>query len=356
LLHEIDRAFQGYDRSAVRHGWLADRGLNADAVQVRAANAARRSADASLGHVDLGGFVSCAIEAETGNACTRAGVLRLPAGWTTGLDDLPGYDAAAQTLRITHRRDRLRDGRGRSLAFLGRAHPVVRRAISSVRRIDGAACDNRVSAARANIGTPLSLLLCFSAELHSARGADIQRMIAVLVPVSGAAVEIAQSQQWLRLADNDREIPTAGLWRGLFAGWAVRCRADAEAVATTAMQRVAGDVAAARWGATDREAVELQRWLWLRADDICGAFVLRTPDLFGAVPADPDWQLLGEPLDRLAAFAADGGNPAGRRREADSVVSLFQRRAREREGRAALSPPVLLPAGMLMLVPPGCGV
>jgi superfamily II DNA or RNA helicase len=356
LLHEIDRAFQGYDRSAVRHGWLADRGTNADAAQVRAANAARRRADASLGHVDLADFASRAIEAETGNACTRAGVLRLPANWTTGLDDLPGYDAATRTLRTTRKRDQLRDGHGRSLAFLGRAHPVVLRAISSVRRIDGAACDNRVSAARADVGVPLSLLFCFSVELRSARGLDIQRMIAVLVPVSGAAVEISQSQQWLRLAENDREIPTAGLWRGLFAGWAVRCRADAEAVATTAIERMTVEIAAARRGATDREVAELERWLRLRADAICGAFVPRTADLFGAVPTGPDWQLLGEPLDRLAAFAADGGNPSGRRREADSVVSLFQRRVREREGRAALSPPKLLPASMLMLVPPGCAV
>ena len=39
---EIDRAFGGFDRSAVRHGWLADHGLNADAAQMVAASAARR--------------------------------------------------------------------------------------------------------------------------------------------------------------------------------------------------------------------------------------------------------------------------------------------------------------------------
>jgi superfamily II DNA or RNA helicase len=355
LLHEIDRAFQGYDRSAVRHGWLADHGLNADAAQMRAANTAWRRSDALLGHVDLADFVSCAIETETGNACTRAGVLRIPADWTTGLDDLPGYDAATRTMRITHKRDRLRDGHGRSLAFLGRAHPLVRRAISSVRRIDSAACDNRISAARTGVGAPLSLLFCFSAELQSGRGVDIQHMIAVLVPVSGAAVEIQPPERWLRLADNDREIPSAGLWQDLFAGCAPRCRMDAEGVATKVMQRLAMEFAATRRGATDREAAELERWLRLRADDICGAFFHRTADLFGAVPTDPDWQLLAAPLDRLAAFAADGTNLSARRREADSVVSLFRRRAREREARAALSPPMLVPAGMLMLVPPGCG-
>jgi hypothetical protein len=74
------------------------------------------------------------------------------------------------------------------------------------------------------------------------------------------------------------------------------------------------------------------------------------------VPADPDWLLLPAPLDRLVAFASDGGNPSGRRREADSVVSLFRRRVGEGEACAAFSPPLLLPAGMLMLVPPGCSV
>jgi hypothetical protein len=185
---------------------------------------------------------------------------------------------------------------------------------------------------------------------------DIQRMIAVLVPVSGAAVEIPRAEQWLRLADNDREIPSAGLWRDLFAAWAVRCQADAETVATAAFQRMAVAFAAMRRGATDSEASELERWLRLRADSICGAFVPRTADLFGAVPTGPDWQLLAAPLDRLAAYVADGGNPSGRRREADSVVSLFQRRASEREGRGPVSPPILIPAGMLMLVPSGCSV
>ena len=203
------------------------------------------------------------------------------------------------------------------------------------RRIDVGACDTRVSAARADVGAPLSLLFCFSAELRSARGMDIQRMIAVLVPVSGAAVEIPRAEQWLRLADNDREIPAAGLWCDLFAGWAACRQADAEAVARAVLQRMAVAFAATRRDAIDREASELERWLRLRADDICGAFVPRTADLFGAVPADPDWQLLAAPLDRLAAFAADGGNPSGRRREADSVVSLFRRRVGEGEACAA---------------------
>ena len=102
---------------------------------------------------------------------------------------------------------------------------------------------------------------------------------------------------------------------------------------------------------TDREASDLHKWLSRRADDICGAFTPRTGDLFGAVAGGPRWQLLSAPLDRLAAFAADDGNVAARRREAARVVELYQRRRIEHSARAVLSSPVLHSIGMLMLVP-----
>jgi hypothetical protein len=62
---------------------------------------------------------------------------------------------------------------------------------------------------------------------------------------------------------------------------------------------------------------------------------------------------LSEPLDRLAAFAADADYPPARRREANSAVALFQRRREERDTRTALSQPLLRPVGMLLLVPDG---
>jgi hypothetical protein len=266
---------------------------------------------------------------------------------------LPGYDAATRTLRITRERNRSRDRHGRSVAFLGRAHPVVRHAISSVRRVVAADCDGRVSAAWANAGSPLSLLLCFRAELHSAHGVELQRIIAVQVLESGAPVEIPDTEQWLQLASTDRGISTAHLWRDLFAPWASARQTAAEAVAMSVLQRMALESGAMRDRAAYGDLADLKRWLRLRADDICGTFIPRTPDLFGVVPIAPMWQTLGAPLDRLTAFAADGSNPPAGRREADSAVALFQRRTRERESRADLSPPMLLPVGMLMMVPPG---
>jgi hypothetical protein len=78
-------------------------------------------------------------------------------------------------------------------------------------------------------------------------------------------------------------------------------------------------------------------------------------DLFGSAPAVPVWQASERPLDRLAAYAADGKNPTGRRREAGVVVELYQRREKDRAERADLSAPSLRPIGLLMLVPPDQG-
>jgi hypothetical protein len=351
LLREIDRAFDGYERSAVRHGWLTDRGLNSDGSQVAAADTARRRSDALLGHVDLAEFVASVIAVETGRVTAEPGLLRLPADWLAGLDGLPGFDGDAQVLRVTRDRSNVRDKKGRSLAFLGRAHPVVRRAIACVQRIGGSICDNRVSAACADEGEPLSVLLTFSAELHSATRIEFQRVITVLLPVRGGALELGEPELWLRRAVEDRELPTAGLWQRLFANWVPRRRPVAEVLATSVMQRDAAQFAADNGRQISRGEDELQSWLRDRSDDICGAFVPRTGDLFGAVASGPDWQLLSVPLDRLVAFAADADNTPARRREANSVVELYQRRSQERSSRAALAVPILRQTGMLMMVP-----
>ncbi|HEY2616780.1 MAG TPA: helicase-related protein [Acetobacteraceae bacterium] len=351
LLHEIDRAFDGFDRSAVRHGWLDDRGVHAGATPMEAASAARARGDASLGHIDLPDFVAAAIGAETGSDAAGRGVLRLPADWIAGLDDLPGFDHQHRLLRYTRDRARLRDRQGRSLAYLGRAHPLVRRAISRVQRIADAAWDNRVSVAWTDAGTPPAVLLTFSAELRSAVRIEFQRTIAVLLPVHGDAVEVSESAWWQDLAVAEQPRASQDAWRTRFAHWVPNRQPRAESVANAAMQRDAATVMTDHQSRSEREADDLRDWLGKRAEGICGAFVPQTGDLFGAAVDGPDWQSLSAPLDRLAAFTADASNSPARRREANSAVELCQRRSRERAAHAALSPPVLRLIGMLMLVP-----
>ena len=359
LLHEIDRAFAGHERHAVRHGWLVEQGLNADLGQTAAASAARQRGDALLGHIDLAGFVAASIATETGDVAADPDRLVLPTDWTAGLDDLPGYDSRTRTLRITRDRDRLCDAQGASLAFLGRAHPLVRRAVSRMRRSDlveaTGICDCRVSAARVEDTSPLGILLTFSIEIASDRGVELQRVIAVLLPISGPPVELAEPESWLRMAAEDRAIPPEELWQRMFASWVPDRMPLVQALAVAAMDREAAALAGAQRDCAEREVADLQRWLRLRADDICGEHLALTPDLFGEGPVLPGWKTLLAPVDRLAAFATDADNAPARRREANSVVALFQRRGQERERRTALSPPRLRPIGMLLLVPDGFG-
>ena len=142
------------------------------------------------------------------------------------------------------------------------------------------------------------------------------------------------------------------VWQDLFACWVPGRQLEAEAVADAAMLRKTVQIAADHQQRIEREASDLQDWLRRRANDICGAFEPQTGDLFGAAAHGPAWQLLPLPLDRLVVFAADDSNTPARRREANSIVELYQRRITEQAARAALSPPVLHPTGMLMLVPP----
>jgi hypothetical protein len=278
--------------------------------------------------------------------------VRLPADWLTGLDGLPGFDREHGVLRYTRESARLRDALGQSLAYFGRAHPLVQRAINRAQRLSDSVCDNRVSAALARDSLDLAVLLTFSAELRSAARVEFRRIVAVLLPMHGEALELSEPERWLQYAELDYSPSEGDMWRKLFAHWVLDRQPEAEAVAADAMERHATGVVRSHQEQLERDVNHLRSWLRQRSDDICGEFLPRTDDLFGEASKDPDWQLLSEPLDRLAAFVADADNLPTRRREANSAVELYQRRIAECAARASLSQPALHQIGMLMLVPP----
>jgi hypothetical protein len=215
--------------------------------------------------------------------------------------------------------------------------------------------DCRVSAARAELGAPLAVLLSFSVEIASVRRVEHQRIIAVLLSACGPPAELEEPESWLHMAVPDRAIQPDCVWQRWFASWVPKRQPQAEKIAAAVMHRVATEFARTQRHEGEREAADLQRWLRLRADDICGVRVSPTADLFGLAPMLAQWKSLASPMDRLAAFAADADNTPARRREANSVVALFQRRSAESESRTALVPPRLRPIGMLLLVPDGIG-
>ncbi|MBV9248348.1 MAG: DEAD/DEAH box helicase, partial [Acetobacteraceae bacterium] len=236
LLYEIDRAFESFEHMAVRHGWMAAQGLNADTRQLVKAAKARRPGGAASGAGDLLEIVAAAVAADGGSADLNAGLLRLPANWTAALEDLPGFDKAAGTIRITRDQLRMRSESGELLTFLGRAHPLVRRAISRVRH-GWQTC--RVSAAWADPGMPPALLMTFAMEIRSARQVELQHLIAVLLPRSGEPRAITDVSKWLRWTEPARAMPCDGVWRSHFHSWATKARQDrAAALAQEAMERM----------------------------------------------------------------------------------------------------------------------
>jgi hypothetical protein len=122
-------------------------------------------------------------------------------------------------------------------------------------------------------------------------------------------------------------------------------------VAKAAMRRETARVTGELGKSAEREASGLKDWLRRRADEVCGAYEPAVGDLFGAVPRGPDWRFVSAPLERLAMYAGDEGNGLERRRQADTIVEVFQRRCAELAAYTDLSEPVLHPTGMLMLAP-----
>jgi hypothetical protein len=151
-------------------------------------------------------------------------------------------------------------------------------------------------------------------------------------------------------------VSAEGLWERLFADWAPCRQHDADTVAAAAMARVVDRFRLAHDERIAREESDLAAWLRTRANELCGAADPLMADLFGCAPSSPAWRDDLPPLERLAAYAADADVPPARRREANSTVTLSQRRGEERARRAALSAPSLHPIGLLMLVPDDAGV
>jgi ERCC4-related helicase len=359
LLAEVDHAMAGFERAARTHAWFGDAGLNADARLVEQASAARASGD-RLGPVELLRFTCEALETETGNSDAvrrRADgtvELALPPAWTFGLDDLPGYDAEARTLRLTADQERLRDADGRPVGFLGRAHPIVRRALDRVRNAQfghgDSHLDRRVTAVRGD-GPEAALIFTFLASVESEAGRELERVIAVRTTRTGTPAAIAAAD-WQSLATPDRQVPTANVWERHFAAWADGREAAAAELAARAFEPFATELMDTHRAEIQYERADLERWLAVRASELCEAPVADQATLFEpAAPELPRWRVATDPRQRLAGYHADPTVPPARRREAEGVLTLYRHRlaALDRRAELRVPPPALL--GLLMVIP-----
>lgn len=366
LLEEVDRSLRSFEQAARTHAWLGDMGMAADDQALADANAAsQRGRQASA--VDLAQFVFDAVHLDGGSVAPtpdpRVFAVKLPPDWVYGLDTLPGYDAAQRIVRLTTDLDLIYDASGNATGYLGRAHPLVRRALDRVRHLSfgGSAMsgqDLRVSVVRANVSAP-TLLFTFLGRVQSRIGRELERVIAVQIGSGGEPQTLLNSSDWIELADPQRAVRTTGMFEQHFKAWFDTAAARARQQALADFTILGQAFIEARRREIDAERARQEEWLRQRMAELLPPPVTPTArqlDLFGAadlsqMPAPPAWETPIDPAERLAAFATDPTQPPRVRSEAEGVLRIYRQRMKDLAARYDLQAPDVVTLGVLMIVP-----
>jgi superfamily II DNA or RNA helicase len=366
LLEEIDRSLKSFEDAARTHAWLGDAGLNAEERLLNEAGQAFDSGQ-KAGSVDLADFVVDAARLDGGDLAGKLTdpvfALTLPPAWSHGLEDLPGYDAASRCVRLTTRIEVTSDDKDRPVGYLGRSHPLVRRALDRVRHLSfggdaSTPLDVRVSAVSAYLKEP-TLLYTFLGRVSSEAGREMERVLAVLVPCRESARFVDSPEQWLSLAERQRAIATRDVWKKNFASWANGTEDQARATAKEGFRPFGASFVEERRRLLEAERAEQADWLGKRAGEITGASTntARQREFFrpeeGAEREVPTWVALADPAELLAAFVNDSSQHPAHRSEADGVLRVYRQRMAILDSRLRFGAPEVVPLGLLMLVPEG---
>lgn len=355
LLAEMDRALSGFEQTARTHTWLAEQGLGADDQLLQAVDAAHQLGERQ-GSVDLLKFVEIAVCTDGGTMMAQPDdilELRLPTSWMFGLDDMPGYDLERRCMKLTTNSAVTHDQDGNQIGYLGRAHPLVRRAIDRVRTIHmGAAngpLDQRVSAARV-LGNEPEILFTFVGTVKNLTGRAFERVYGVRVAKNSVPTVLLDASAWLTLAED--AVPTAGVWDRYYSDWGWDSQQAAAAEGEAVFRPVGAAFIEQKRKEIEAEHRDIGLWLAARAKELCGGVAAVQMDLLGGAQTEqPVWKTITTPIDRLIAFATDGKVPSASRREAEGVVKLYRDRNADLDLRSSLeiAEPTLV--GMLLLVP-----
>jgi len=366
LLEEIDRSLKGFRDAARTHLWLGDQGLNADDSTVREAEDARRRGSES-GLIDLTSFVCDALRLDGGSVSGSPtdGVFNVspPPQWFFGLDDIPGYDPEERLVRLTKDIDIMYDANEKQVGFVGRAHPLVRRALDRVRNhaFGGLKTGQDIRASVVRWNSPDYGLLCtFLARITSAEGRELEEVIAVSLTKDGKVEYCDKPEEWLKIADITKSIKITDIWKKHYSDWGSEVITRAGDAARNGFAPRADLFIKERVELLKDERNNISTWLKKRAEDLTGKYreaPVRMGDLFNqsaTAPDDkkrPDWMEIDDPTTRLKGFIADRSQPHYRRAEADNLLTLYTTRNNHIDARADLREPDIIPLGVLMLVP-----
>jgi superfamily II DNA or RNA helicase len=350
LLQEIDASLTRFEATVKSHQWLADEGLHAGELDRREAESARQAGQ-KAGVVDLTRFVQDAVVVEGGDChtTTYGFDLRLPDTWRHGLEELPGWDAERGRMRITKELAILATDKSEPVGFLGRAHPLVQRAIDRVRHLalgQKEGIDRRVSAAFALDGQA-ALVLTFLGRQHGRAGREMEQVLGVRIGPNLQPAVLENTSDWM--PDSDAAAPSRGVWDRHFASWGTQAQERAGEASHAAFQKIAERFAREHKRLLDEEQRRLDDWLKGRADEICGPVKDEGPTLFDDIaPTEPR-----TPFERLQQFFSRQQTGSKARAEAESVLRFYERRRGQLQEQGELRDPEVVPLGLLMLVPRG---
>jgi len=344
LLEEVDKSLRRFEQSARIHAWISN-GAAADEVARQQATRALEFGR-EIGGVDLVTFVTQAVQSEGGKVQRENDLIRLtlPPTWRYGLEQMPGWNADQGTLVLTDDVNRLTDDDSRPVGFLGRAHPVVRRAIEHVRHQalgQEMGLDRRVSAARAPDGQQ-ALVFTFLGRVNSRAGREFERVIAVKVHSTLTPEVMTEPHEWLPSPDD--AIPTHKLWERTFAAWGDQAREIAQRVAQDAIGELVADFAASYQRRFEEEQRTLDRWFAERVDALIGQAEVESLPLFEGLK-DPQ----KSPFERLDDFMRQQERGSRALLEAEALLDFYERRYKFIQDHLQLGHAETSLLGMLML-------
>lgn len=355
LLDELDRVFTDFEKTARTHGWLSEVGAGAGTDQQSAAEQARQGG-LRAASVELLRFLQSAFSEEPGGAARADAegtiVMQVPPSWRHGLDGLPGYDDETGEFRFTTDVERTQDTAKRSLGYLGRAHPLVRKALDRVRhvRVSGGSgwLDRRVALARSPWAEP-ALLVTFLVRVSSEEGREFERVVAVRWRKGHAPEGIPDAARWLEHCSDENAAAMPSAWKTHF-GWAKPGDDTLRALALASLAPALDEFQREYEARLDGELRELDAWLAQRASELCGAGE-RQAQLFESSAPLRTWRLAVTPAERLGDFALDRDVSPARRADAKTALELFERRREAHRRRRKLGPREATMLGLLLLVP-----
>jgi superfamily II DNA or RNA helicase len=347
LLEEIDASLTRFEATTRKHEWLADEGLHSGEFDRREAEMARQTGR-QVSEVDLCRFVLDAVAVEGGDyqAAPYGFDLRLPDAWRRGLAELPGWDDERGRMRITPDLAVLATDKNEPVGFLGRAHPLVQRAIQRVRNLalgQTQGIDRRVAVAYANTKAP-ALVVTFLGRRHSRTGREMERVLAVKVGRDLQPAVQAATADWLPSAED--AAPSRSAWENHFAGWGEEAQRKAAEAASSAFQTLSEAFTRAHAKLLEEERQRFDGWLRSRVVDLCGKGEDEQPTLFDPVPF-----VARTPVERLRQFLTGAPNGSKVRAQAESLLRLCEVRQARLKEREELRDPELVPLGLLLLIP-----